>query len=100
MFCTHVDDIFETATIETDLINFHSRIISIYRGRFDDTDDIDAKEYVGMEWERDVKGNTRKLHQSVFCEKLLKDFVSDQQVFKDSFPHRDDCSSCESSSQD
>jgi hypothetical protein len=35
---------------------------------------MDAKEYVGMEWERDVKGNTSKRHQSVFCEKLLKDF--------------------------
>jgi hypothetical protein len=27
-----------------------------------------------MQWERDVKGNTSKLHQSAFCEKLLKDF--------------------------
>jgi hypothetical protein len=33
-----------------------------------------VQEYVGMEWDRDVKGNTSKLHQSVFCEKLLKDF--------------------------
>ena len=38
------------------------------------TADIDAKEYVGMEWERDVKGNTRKLINRAFCEKLLKDF--------------------------
>jgi hypothetical protein len=27
-----------------------------------------------MEWERDVKDNTSKCHQSVFCEKLLKGF--------------------------
>ena len=42
--------------------------------RFDGTADMDAKEYVGMEWDRHVKGNTNKLHQSVFREKLLKDF--------------------------
>ncbi len=35
---------------------------------------MDAKEYVGMEWEWDVKGNTNKFHQSAFCEKLLEDF--------------------------
>jgi hypothetical protein len=49
-------------------------MLSSYGGRFDGTADMDAKEYVGMEWERDVKGNTSKLHQSAFCENLLKDF--------------------------
>jgi hypothetical protein len=28
----------------------------MYGGRFDGTDDMDVKEYVGMEWERDVPG--------------------------------------------
>ncbi len=46
--------------------NFRNRMLSDYVGRFDDTVDMDAKEYMGMEWERDVKGNTNKLHQSVF----------------------------------
>jgi hypothetical protein len=40
--------------------------------KFDGTSDMDAKEYVGMDWERDIEGHTRKLHQSAFCEKLLK----------------------------
>ena len=35
---------------------------------------MDAKEYVGMEWERDLKEGTSQLHQSAFCEKILKDF--------------------------
>jgi hypothetical protein len=67
MLYTHVDDSFVTASSEDTLINS-------YGGRFDGTADMDAKEYVGMEWERDVKGNTSKRHQSAFCEKLLKDF--------------------------
>ena len=74
MLCTHVDDSFVTASSETTLLNFRNRILSSYGGRFDGVADMDAKEYVGMEWERDVRGNTSKLHQSVFCEKLLKDF--------------------------
>jgi hypothetical protein len=74
MLCTHVDDSFVTASSEAALINFRNRMLSTYGGRFDGTADMDAKEYVGMEWERDVKGNTSKLHQSAFCEKLLKDF--------------------------
>jgi hypothetical protein len=68
MICTHVDDSFVTSSREVTLIN------SSYGGRFDGTTDMDAKEYVGMEWERDVKDNTNKFHQSAFCEKLLKDF--------------------------
>jgi hypothetical protein len=63
-----------TVSSETTLINFRNRILSSYGGRFDGAADMDAKEYVGMEWERDVKGNTSNLHQSAFCEKLLKDF--------------------------
>jgi hypothetical protein len=74
MFCTHVDDSFVTVSSEATLINFRNRILSSYGGRFDGPDDMDAKEYVGMEWERDVKSNTTKLHQLAFCEKLLKDF--------------------------
>jgi hypothetical protein len=35
---------------------------------------MDAKEYVGMEWERNVKGHTSKLHQSAFSQKLKRDF--------------------------
>jgi hypothetical protein len=49
-------------------------MLSTYGGRFDGTTDMDATEYVGTEWERDVEGNTSKLHQSAFCEKLLTDF--------------------------
>ncbi len=71
MCCTHVDDSFVTKSSETTLINFRNRMLSSYGGRFDGTVDMDAKEYVGMDWERDVKGNSITCHQSVFCEKLL-----------------------------
>ncbi len=74
MFYTHVDDSFVTASSETTLRNFRNRMISPYGGRFDDTADMDAKEYVGMEWERDVEGNTSKLHQVAFCEKTVEGF--------------------------
>jgi hypothetical protein len=34
-----------------DQINFRIRMLSGFGGRFDGTADMDAKEYVGMEWE-------------------------------------------------
>jgi hypothetical protein len=57
MLCTHVNDSSVTSSSEVTLINFCNRILSSYGGRFDCTVDMDAKEYVGMEWERDA--NTR-----------------------------------------
>ncbi len=51
MLCTHVDDSFVTECTEATLKNFLNRILSSYGGRFDGTVDMDAKEYVGMEWE-------------------------------------------------
>jgi hypothetical protein len=55
MLYTHVDDSFVTVSTETTLINFRNRMLSSYGGRFNGTVDMDAKEHVGMEWERDVK---------------------------------------------
>ena len=75
MLCTHVDDSFVTASSKTVLgstIKLPQQDALLRK--FDGTADMDATEYVGMEWERDVKSHTRKLHQSAFCEKLLKDF--------------------------
>jgi hypothetical protein len=46
----------------------------MYGDRFDVTTDMDAKEYVGMECVRDLTGCTNKLHQSSYCEKVLRDF--------------------------
>jgi hypothetical protein len=67
--CTHVDDSFVTASNENTLLSFRHAWRQI-----DGTADMGAKEYVGMEWEGDVKGYTSKLQQSSYCEKMLRDF--------------------------
>ena len=74
MLCTHVDDTFVTASSKDTLIKFRNQMLRQYGDRFDDTAEMDAKEYLGMEWERDFEQVTGKLHQSAFCEKILKDF--------------------------
>ena len=56
------------------ILSFHNRMLSMYGDRFDVTTDMDAKEYVGMECVRDLTGYTNKLHQSSYCEKVLRDF--------------------------
>ena len=42
----------------------------------DGTAEMDAKKDVGMEWKRDVPGCTSNLHQSAYCEKVIRDFGS------------------------
>lgn len=65
MLCTRVDDSFVMASTHCP----HKLPQQDLLRKFDGTADMDAKEYVGMEWERDVEGHTRKLHQSAFCER-------------------------------
>ena len=55
MLCTHVDDTFVTASSEDTLIKFRNRMLRQYGGRFDGTAEMDAEEYLGMEWERDFE---------------------------------------------
>jgi hypothetical protein len=71
ILCTHVDDTFVTSSSEDTLIEFRNRMLRQHGGRLDGTAEMDAKEYLGMEWERDLKEGTSQLHQSA---KLLKDF--------------------------
>ena len=61
MLCTHVDDTFVTASSEDTLIKFRNRMLRQYGDRFDVTAETDAKEYLGMEWERDFEQGTSKL---------------------------------------
>ena len=61
MLCPHVDDTFVTTSSEDTLIKFRNRMLRQYGDRFDVTAETDAKEYLGMEWERDFEQGPSKL---------------------------------------
>ena len=66
MLCTHVDDTFVTESSVDTLIKFRTWMFKQYGDRFDGTAEMDVKEYLDMEWERDFEQGTSKLHQSAF----------------------------------
>ena len=70
LIATHVDDSLITGSNPEKIDVFIDKL----KNRFAATAEVGVEEYLGMEWERDMKNSSSKLHQAAFTEKLLKDY--------------------------
>jgi hypothetical protein len=70
LIATHVDDSIITGSNPNKIDAFIEKL----KDRFAATAEVGVEEYLGMEWERDMKNSSSKLHQAAFTEKLLRDY--------------------------